>query len=214
MSVEGALERVGLVGAADDRVAGYSTGMRQRLGIAAALLRSPRVLLLDEPTSGLDPEGTRAATALLRELAAEGVAVLVSSHLIGELEAICHSYTILRAGRVVWDGTASRLEAEAPGSVYALHTSDDVQALAVAEASPGVEASVGPELRGVRVTARPEALDDYAVALGREGIAVRRLELVSSPLESMFFSLTGGEPRTAPAGAWAAGAPAGAGSTT
>ena len=214
LSVEQALERVGLGRAAGERVAGYSTGMRQRLGIAAALLRSPRVLLLDEPTSGLDPEGARAASELLRELAGEGVAVLVSSHLIGELEAICDSYTILRAGRVVWDGSASRLEAEAPGSVYSLATSDDARALALAGSAAGVGAASVPGLRGVRVTAKPGALDEYAVALGREGIAVRRLELVSSPLASMFFSLTGGGPPAAAPGAWEAAAPAGVSSAT
>ena len=89
-------------------MSGYSTGMRQRLGLAAALLRRPRLLLLDEPTSGLDPAGTRAVAALVRELAAAGVAVLLSSHQIGELEKVCDSYTMLRDGRVVWDGTARR----------------------------------------------------------------------------------------------------------
>jgi ABC-2 type transport system ATP-binding protein len=106
--IEPALERVDLSQRAGDRVGGYSTGMRQRLGIAAALLREPRLLLLDEPTSGLDPAGTREVSALLRELASDGVAVLVSSHLIGELEMICDSYTIIRAGRVIWDGPANR----------------------------------------------------------------------------------------------------------
>ena len=85
-AVEHALARVGLERRGEDRVAGYSTGMRQRLGLAAALLRSQRLLLLDEPTSGLDPSGTRAVAALVRELAGEGVAVLLSSHQIGELE--------------------------------------------------------------------------------------------------------------------------------
>ncbi len=159
IGVEDALDRVGLSRAAGERVAGYSTGMRQRLGIAAALLRSPRVLLLDEPTSGLDPEGTRAASTLFRELAGEGVAVLVSSHLIGELEAICDSYTIVSGGRVVWDGAAARLEAEAPGSVYLLSTSEDGRALALADTVDGIEARVPPDLRGVHVTARPGTLD-------------------------------------------------------
>jgi ABC-2 type transport system ATP-binding protein len=107
-----ALERVGLTRRAGDRVAGYSTGMRQRLGIAAALLRSSTALALDEPTSGLDPAGIRDTSALLRELAADGVAVLVSSHLIGELEEICDSYTILLDGKVIWDGSADAVTEE------------------------------------------------------------------------------------------------------
>ena len=82
--VDEVLERVGLAGRGGDRVSGYSTGMRQRLGIAAALLRAPRLLLLDEPTSGLDPAGVREMGGLLRRLAADGTAVLLSSHLIGD----------------------------------------------------------------------------------------------------------------------------------
>jgi ABC-2 type transport system ATP-binding protein len=196
-AIDDALERVGLATRARDRVGGYSTGMRQRLGIAAALLRSPRLLLLDEPTSGLDPQGTRAVSALLTELCAQGVAVILSSHLIGEVEAICDSYTIIRDGRVVWDGPATRLEADAPGSVYALSTSDDRRALALAGGWEGVEASVAAGAHGVRLTARPASLDGYAIALGREGIAVRRLELLASPLESLFFSLTATGPGAA-----------------
>ena len=103
------LERVGLGGRARERVRSYSTGMRQRLGIAAALLRSPRLLLLDEPTSGLDPAGVPRHRRTPARLSSRGVAVLLSSHLIGELEQVCDSYTVLRHGRVVWAGTAAEL---------------------------------------------------------------------------------------------------------
>jgi len=139
-AVQDALARVGLERRGDDRVAGYSTGMRQRLGLAAALLRSPRLLLLDEPTSGLDPAGARAAAALVRELAGEGVAVLLSSHQIGDLERVCDAYTVMREGRVVWDGSAQELIAQAPASGYALATSDDELALRIAEEQAGVRA--------------------------------------------------------------------------
>jgi ABC-2 type transport system ATP-binding protein len=188
--IDEALTRVGLGSRARDRVGGYSTGMRQRLGIAAALMRRPRLLLLDEPTSGLDPEGIRAVGSLLRQLSAEGVAVIVSSHLIGELESLCHSYTIISDGRVVWDGSASLLEAEAPGSVYLLSTSDDAAALGLARSQADIRVQDQREDRGFRLVARPEALDAYTVALGRDGLGVRRLELLVSPLESMFFELT------------------------
>ena len=106
------LERVGLANRAGDRVAGFSTGMRQRLGIAAALLHRPTVLALDEPTSGLDPAGMRDTAALLRELADAGTAVLISSHLIGELEELCDSYTLLQDGRVSWTGSADAVTRE------------------------------------------------------------------------------------------------------
>jgi ABC-2 type transport system ATP-binding protein len=186
--VDEVLELVGLSGRGADRVSGYSTGMRQRLGIAAALLRSPRLLLLDEPTSGLDPAGTRDMARLLRRLAADGAAVLLSSHLIGDLENVCDSFTVLRLGKVVWDGSARQLREQAPGSAYRLATSDDDRALEVAEQHPSVHATKAPtgELR-LAVQGR---VDDYVLDLGRADVAVRRLELVVSPLESMFFALT------------------------
>jgi ABC-2 type transport system ATP-binding protein len=192
-AVQDALARVGLQGRGEDRVAGYSTGMRQRLGLAAALLRSPRLLLLDEPTSGLDPAGTRAVAALVRELAAEGVAVLLSSHQIGELERVCDAYTVMRAGRVVWDGSAAELIAQAPASAYVLATSDDEQALRIAEDLVGVR--LGRSRRGDRgeltLAVHDEGrLDDFVFALGDARVAIRRLDLLVSPLEAMFFALT------------------------
>jgi ABC-2 type transport system ATP-binding protein len=188
--IDEVLERVGLTDRAKSRVGGYSTGMRQRLGIAAALLRTPRLLLLDEPTSGLDPAGARAVAALVRELAGQGVAVLLSSHQIGELEKVCDAYTVIRDGRVVWDGTVAQLMAQAPGSAYALHTSDDDRALRIAAAIPGVRAGRSP--RGqLAVSVREGNLDALVLALGDARVAVRRLELLLSPLESMFFALSG-----------------------
>jgi len=187
--VDEVLEQVGLAGRGQDRVSGYSTGMRQRLGIAGALLRAPSVLLLDEPTSGLDPAGVREMGGMLRGLASEGVAVLISSHLIGEIEDVCDSFTVLRRGKVVWNGSAARLRAEAPGSAYRLGTSDDDRALELASRHSGVEVthSASGELR---LAARTGALDPYVLELGHAGVAIRRLELMVSPLESMFFALT------------------------
>jgi ABC-2 type transport system ATP-binding protein len=187
--IEAALERVALSSRAGDRVSGYSTGMRQRLGLAAALVRSPRLLLLDEPTSGLDPAGTRAVAALVRELAGEGVAVLLSSHHIGELEKLCDSYTVLRQGRIVWEGTAAELDAQAPGSAYALFTSNDAHALGLAVRIPGVRIQSAAR-GGLAVAARPDRMDELVAALGDARVLIRRLELVVSPLESMFFALT------------------------
>ena len=186
--VDEVLERVGLAGRGGDRVSGYSTGMRQRLGIAAALLRSPALLLLDEPTSGLDPAGARDMGGLVRRLAADGTAVLLSSHLIGDLETVCDSFTVLRLGRVVWNGSAQQLRDQAPGSAYRLTTSDDARALELAEQYPNVHATTSRtgELR-LAVQGR---VDEYVLELGQAGVAVRRLELVVSPLESMFFALT------------------------
>lgn len=191
--IDGALSRVDLGRRADDRVSGYSTGMRQRLGLAAALIRQPRLLLLDEPTSGLDPQGTRSLAALIENLADQGMAVLLSSHHIGELENVCESYTILREGRVVWDGTATQLEAQAPASAYRLATSDDEHALELAARHGDVRAE--PGLRGgLVIAAGPNALDAFVLMLGDARIVIRRLELAVSPLEQMFFALTSAEP--------------------
>jgi ABC-2 type transport system ATP-binding protein len=190
--IDGVLERVDLVGRGDDRVSGYSTGMRQRLGIAAALLREPRLLLLDEPTSGLDPAGARAVAELVRALAADGVAVLLSSHQIGELEKVCDSYVFMRRGRMVWEGTAAQLLQQAPASAYALRTSDDERALAIANGGSGLRAGRAADGR-LTIFADDATLDRFVVALGTAGVAVRRLELLVSPLESMFFALSEGE---------------------
>jgi ABC-2 type transport system ATP-binding protein len=198
-AIDQALDRVGLEQHAEHRVGGYSTGMRQRLGIAAALVRTPRLLLLDEPTSGLDPAGTRALTALVRELAADGVAVLLSSHQIGELERVCDSYTVMRTGTVVWSGTAGDLAAQAPASAYALATGDDARAFTLAAERSGIH--VKRSARALIVAGASAAIDALVLALGDERVVIRRLELLVSPLESMFFALTeqpGGPDQLAP----------------
>jgi ABC-2 type transport system ATP-binding protein len=187
--VDDVLGRVGLGARGGDRVSGYSTGMKQRLGIAAALLRAPRLLLLDEPTAGLDPDGVREVGALIQELSHGGVAILVSSHQIGEIEEVCDGFTMLRRGRVVWEGTADELRAQAPASAYRLWTSDDARAAALARDHPHVRATAIAR-GGLDLRTEERAMDDYVLGLGAAGVAVRRLELVSSPLESMFFAVT------------------------
>jgi ABC-2 type transport system ATP-binding protein len=192
--IDDALARVGLAGRGDDRVNGYSTGMKQRLGIAASLLREPRLLLLDEPSAGLDPAGVRDMSALLRQLANDGVTILLSSHQIVEVEEICDSFTILRRGHVVWDGTAEQLREQAPASAYHMQTSDDARTLELAEHQRGVRAA--PSRRGgLALAVDLGALDPWVLALGSAGVAVRRLELLVSPVESMFFALTGDSER-------------------
>ncbi|MDA0638593.1 ATP-binding cassette domain-containing protein, partial [Nonomuraea sp. MCN248] len=104
-----ALERVGLTAAAGKRYRVYSLGMRQRLAIAATLLRPRELLILDEPTNGLDPQGTREVRALVKEIAAGGTTVFVSSHLLAEVEQMCTHAAIMRAGRLVADGTIASL---------------------------------------------------------------------------------------------------------
>ncbi|HEV3128446.1 MAG TPA: ABC transporter ATP-binding protein [Solirubrobacteraceae bacterium] len=184
------LGRVGLGDRGGDRVNGYSSGMKQRLGIAAALLRAPRLLLLDEPTAGLDPAGVRQVGELVRELSDGGAAILLSSHQIAEVEDVCDTFTFLRRGHVVWDGSAADLRAQAPASSYAVSTSDDRRAFELAARAAGIQAERRPG-GGLSIRADAGSLDPYVLALGQAGVAVRRLELEVSPLESMFFQLTG-----------------------
>jgi ABC-2 type transport system ATP-binding protein len=185
-----ALERVELAGRAGERVSVYSTGMRQRLGLAAALLRAPRLLLLDEPTAGLDPAGVRLVGELVRDLADSGVAVLLSSHQTAEVEAVCDSFTVISRGRVAWDGSAEQMRLEAPPSAHRLRTSDDARTLELAAGQDAVRARRAPG-GALIVEGEDAALDGFVLALGRAGVAVRSLELQQPPLEAMFFALTG-----------------------
>src|SRR3954470_13676696 len=128
------LEQVGLTEVADDRVRGFSLGMRQRLGLAAALLTRPRLLVLDEPANGLDPAGTRHVHRVLTRLAAQGGTVVLSSHRMDDLAALCSEVTILATGRVVFSGPIGEL---APDELdYRLRTSDPVAARRVAAETP------------------------------------------------------------------------------
>jgi len=187
--VDAELARVGLVERADTRVGGWSLGMRQRLGIAAALLRRPRLLVLDEPTNGLDPESLLMFRALVRQLAADGVAVLLSSHAIGEVAGLADRVTILAAGRVAFTGATAELAARAADPEHRMLTSDDTRAAQLATDRPGLRmhrASDG----GLLVIASQSRLDDYVLQLAAAGIAVRRLTLATDPLEALFFHLT------------------------
>src|SRR5204863_1534290 len=113
--IEELLELVELRDRGDDKVGGYSHGMRQRLGIAAALLRDPRLLLLDEPTTGLDPAGMRDMRQLVKQLAADGITVLLSSHLLVEVEELCNRVAIIRRGAVIYEGRLDELLRSAGG---------------------------------------------------------------------------------------------------
>ena len=184
------LDRVGLSQQADARVGGYSAGMRQRLGVAAALLRSPRVLLLDEPTSSLDPAGARDVRALACRLADDGAAVVLSSHDMAEVEELCSTLTFIHEGRVIFSGSIDGVRTLAPARLHALHTSNDVAALCLASRRPRIRATRVPG-GGLEVSAGVEALDEYVIALGCAGIAVRMLESRTRSLEALFLYITG-----------------------
>src|SRR5262245_22359554 len=173
--VEQALHGVGLERQADQEVSGYSAGMRQRLGVAATLLRSPRLLFLDEPTSSLDPGGAHLVRTLVRRCAGEGAAVVLSSHDLAEVEELCSVITVVNRGRVVFSGFVEDLRRRAPAVVHTLKTSDDRRALQVADRFPTLRMAPAAD-GGLEIAGDEEARDTFIVALGCSRIAVRTLE--------------------------------------
>jgi ABC-2 type transport system ATP-binding protein len=198
--IDEVLDQVGLTDVADDKVRGFSLGMRQRLGLAAALLTKPRLLVLDEPSNGLDPAGKKHVHGVLNRLAADGATVVLSSHRMDDLEALCSEVTILATGRVVFSGPVSKLSAENRELEldYRLRTSDPHAARKLALDTPGVRIVEGAEAgTGTRqdtevlvVRALVPALDELVARLVRAGVAVRGLAPVVSPLEAAFLALT------------------------
>ncbi|MFJ9542275.1 ABC transporter ATP-binding protein [Streptomyces sp. NPDC101225] len=192
--VDEALDQVGLTDVADDRTRGFSLGMRQRLGLAAALLTQPRLLVLDEPSNGLDPAGKRHVHGILNRLTADGTAVVLSSHRMDDLEALCSEVTILATGRVVFSGPPGKLAAENRELDYRLVTSDPEAARRVAADATAIHVVDDTHVRqdaGVLVVrARVPALDELVVQLVRAGVALRELTPVVSPLEAAFLALT------------------------
>src|SRR5213083_259440 len=136
--IEEVLETVELRDRAKDHVGGYSHGMRQRLGIAAALLRQPRLLLLDEPATGLDPAGMRDMRDLVRRLASDGITILLSSHLLNEVEELCNRVAIVRTGRVIYEGELRDLLATAAAG-YRLRALEQERARMLLLAQQGIE---------------------------------------------------------------------------
>ncbi|MGA2320627.1 MAG: ABC transporter ATP-binding protein [Solirubrobacteraceae bacterium] len=186
--IDEVLEIVELTPRAGHRVGGYSHGMRQRLGIAAALLRRPRLLILDEPATGLDPAGMRDMRKLIRQLASEGITVLLSSHQLPEVQELCDRVAIVDSGRVVYEGALEDLRRQG-GAGYRMRTTDDARALRVACEQPGIEHAVA-EAHGVGFQAEEREVGALSLALAHEGIGVLALTPELATLEDLFFRLT------------------------
>jgi ABC-2 type transport system ATP-binding protein len=195
--VDSALETVELTDRAKDRVGGYSHGMRQRLGIAAALLRAPRLLLLDEPATGLDPAGMRDMRLLIRRLADQGITVLLSSHLLTEVEDVCNRVAIVRSGKIVYEGEIAALKRGA-GTSYRLETTDDERALAVCRAQPGVS-DVRTQNAKITFTSDEATAAELSQALVEAGALIRALAPQTVTLEDLFFRFTEGDVPESPA---------------
>lgn len=192
--IDDVLEQVGLTDVADDKVRGFSLGMRQRLGLAAALLAKPRLLVLDEPANGLDPAGKRHVHRTLTRLAADGATVILSSHRMDDLEELCSEVTILAAGRVTFSGPLDKLAGENRELDYRLVTSDNEAARQVAAETDGItvvdDAEGVPNREVLVVRALVPALDQLVPCLVQANVAVRELTPVVSPLETAFLALT------------------------
>ncbi|WP_084180864.1 ABC transporter ATP-binding protein [Jatrophihabitans endophyticus] len=184
-----ALDRVGLAAAARKRYRAYSLGMRQRLGIAAALLRPRDLLVLDEPTNGLDPQGTREVRALIDELSRGGTTVFLSSHLLSEIEHLCTEVGVMSVGRLVWQGSMAELrgrqrpvvrvdtgQPEAAERVLAEHDVGDLR-----RSDGAVHGTAGAALQPERLVA----------ALVAAGVGVRGFRVEAPSLEEQFVGLTG-----------------------
>jgi len=188
--VDEVLDVVDLAGREDDKVGGYSYGMRQRLGVAASLLRSPRLLVLDEPANGLDPGGIRDMRALVKRLAAGGLTVLLSSHHMDEVEEICDNVTIMNRGTVAFHGTIDDLRAMAPDPGHLLRTGDDREAVEIGRARhPAITVEPGPE-GGLVATGSERDLSAYVADLVRAEVPLLAFTPTRTPLEALFFMLT------------------------
>jgi ABC-2 type transport system ATP-binding protein len=187
--IDEVLEIVELTPRAGHRVGGYSHGMRQRLGIAAALLRRPRLLILDEPATGLDPAGMRDMRRLIRSLADEGITVLLSSHQLPEVQDLCDRVAIVDRGRVVYEGALADLRRQGGGG-YRLRTSDDERALALLREQPGIEHARALE-SGIGFEAHENDVGGMSLAIAQAGIAILALTPELATLEDLFFRLTG-----------------------
>jgi ABC-2 type transport system ATP-binding protein len=192
--IDDALAQVGLADVANDKVRGFSLGMRQRIGLAAALLIRPRLLILDEPSNGLDPSGRKHVHGVLRRLAADGTAVLLSSHQMDDLEALCSEVTIVSTGRVVFSGPLSKLADESRLVDYRLRTSDPAITRQISGKASGVTVNpieaAHPDPDMLVIRANVPAIDALIPQLVSAGVAVRELTPVTSPLESAFLALT------------------------
>ncbi len=187
LDLDALLSQAGLENAARQRVGGFSLGMRQRLGLAAALMRRPAVLLLDEPANGLDPAGADELWQVVRRLAADGTAVLLSSHDLATIDDVCDEITVIRRGEVAWSGATAELRTLAPTPEHILHTDDDSAAFELAGALD-IPAQDGDG--DLRVTASSDELARFTIALGESRIGIQSLTPGTSPLRILFSRLT------------------------
>ena len=181
-----ALEAVGLADRAGDKFGTYSLGMKQRLGVAAALLKDPELVILDEPTNGLDPQGMRNMRELIVDLGRQGRTVILSSHLMGEVQQICERVAVIDRGRIVREGTVEQLRGDTELELIATPSDTAVATLHALSFVDDVRAEAGRLL--VKVGTRQTA--EITRALVHAGVAVTGVRRTERELEDVFFDLT------------------------
>jgi ABC-2 type transport system ATP-binding protein len=200
-AVDPVLERSGLLARAGDKYRSYSLGMKQRLGIAAAMLADPQLLILDEPTNGLDPGGIVEMRGLIRSFAGDGITVLVSSHLISEIEQICDYVVMIRAGRLVYQGSVGELRAaQQPDFIVAPEYDADLPVLAGLFQEAGCTVTQRTTETAVLIEAPGLGAADLNRLAAKGGITLRQLTESTHSLERAFFALTGTASADVPAG--------------
>ncbi|MEO9138026.1 MAG: ABC transporter ATP-binding protein [Jatrophihabitans sp.] len=187
--IAAALARVGLTAAAGKKYRNYSLGMKQRLGLAAALLQPRQLLILDEPTNGLDPQGTREVRKLVRDLASDGMTVLVSSHLLSEIEQVASHVGMMVGGRLVRQGTLAEVLAD--GAPMISIETPDLQLACEVLTRTGLVPTVADGATAVTARLGNDVVEDIAAALIHAGVRLRRLNVDRPDLEDLFVSITG-----------------------
>ncbi|MBV8982067.1 MAG: ATP-binding cassette domain-containing protein [Acidimicrobiia bacterium] len=187
-SVDDALEQVGLAGRGDDLVKAYSLGMRQRLGLATALLKDPEILVLDEPANGLDPAGMREIRELIRRLGTEGRTVFLSSHLLAEVEQVCDQVAIVARGRTVTSGPIAEVLAAARPTAMSVKVRN-LRGGARTLAAAGFGVTLAD--RRLEVAVEPARAERVTRALVADGHYPTELRPMETSLEDAFFALTG-----------------------
>ncbi|MFD9222429.1 ABC transporter ATP-binding protein [Streptomyces sp. NPDC060064] len=188
--VAAALDRVGLTQAAGKKAKAYSLGMKQRLGLAAALLQPRKLLVLDEPTNGLDPQGMREIRSLVRELAADGTTVFLSSHLLDEIEQVCTHAAVMAQGRLLTQGPVADLAAGTRGRL-AVTTPDPADAARLLKELGVTDLAVTGDGVTGELPAKEIELAEINAALVQGGVRVRGFGIERASLEDAFVALTG-----------------------
>jgi ABC-2 type transport system ATP-binding protein len=187
--IDEALSRVGLTNAADNRVATYSRGMRQRLGLADVLIKQPELIIMDEPTQGLDPEGAREFLQMIRGLKAEGITILLSSHLLYQVQAVCDQVGLFNQGQMVLEGSVHELAQKVLGGAYRIYVEAQGDETTIAEALKSIPGALNVERVGelvYQVEAKKDLRAEAAAAVVGASGRLLKLDVETQSLDDIY----------------------------